>query len=135
MLKEKILEYLNNADAHDLISIHNEYCGSVNAYDDYIYSMEDIDELCAGQDAYWIACRAIFGDFNAMDDYITFNGYGNFVTLNEYSIKHHVFIDDIVDYIVENNDSLYNDDIQDILDEHDAIEKRAAMEAKYGTLI
>lgn len=115
--KEKILECLNEMDAAELIQIHNEYCGAVNACDDYIYSMDDLDELCSGQDAHWIACRAIFGDFNASDDYIKFNGYGNFQTMNDYSVKHYIYIDDIANHIERENDSLYNDDIQDILDE------------------
>lgn len=118
MLKEKIVECLEDMDGNQLIHVHNEYCGAVNACDDYIYSMDDLDLLCSGQGAFWIACRTAFGDFNASDDYIKFNGYGNFQTLNDYSIRRHVYIDDIADYIVRNGDSLYNDDIQDIIDEH-----------------
>ena len=115
--KERILECLNEMDAVELIHIHNEYCDAVNAYDDHIYSMDDLDLLCSGQDAHWIACRAIFGDFNASDDYIKFNGYGNFQTMNDYNIQHYIYIDDIADYIESENNSLYNDDVQDILDE------------------
>ena len=119
-MKEKILECLNEMDAGDLICIHNEYCDAVNAYDDHIYSMDDLDMLCEGQDAFWIACRAIFGNFCANDDYIMFNGYGNFQTMNDFEVKYFAHIGDIADYIERNGDSLYNDDIQDIIDEMEA---------------
>ena len=120
MLKDKILECLNEMDAGDLIQIHNEYCGAVNAHDDLIYSMDDLDMLCEGQDAHLIACRAIFGDFHASDDYIMVDGYGNFQTMNDYNVQHYIYIDDIADYIERNKDSLYNDDIQEIIDEMEA---------------
>ena len=116
-IKERILERINEMEAADLIQIHNEYCEAVNACDDYIYSMDDLDMLCSGQDAHWIACRAIFGDFNASDDYIKFNGYGNFQTLNDYNASRYIYVDDIADYIERERDSLYNDDVQEILDE------------------
>lgn len=116
MLKEKLLACIDEMDAGDLIALHNEYCGAVNDCDRYIYSMDDLDMLCNGKDAFWIACRTYFGDFNASDDYIAFNGYGNFETLNDYNLKSYIFADDIADYIARNNDSLYNDDIQDIID-------------------
>lgn len=124
MLIEKILECLENMEANELIHIHNEYCEIVNAHDDYIYSMDDLDMLCEGQDAFWIACRAVFGDFNASDDYIKFDGYGNFQTMNDYSARRYIDIDDIADYIVRENDSLYNDDIQGIIDEHEGVKGR-----------
>ncbi len=115
MLKERIIECINEMETVDLIQLHNEYCVTVNASDNYVYSMDDLDMICQGQDAYWIACRTYFGDFNASDDYIMFNGYGNFQTLNDYSVKHHIYIDDIADYIVSNNDPLCNDDLVDIV--------------------
>ena len=116
-LKEKILECIGNMDTSDLIQLHNNYCDAVNGFDNYIYSMEDLDMLCDCKDAHWIACRIFYGDFNPNDDYITFNGYGNFVSLDDYNVGFHIFADDIADYVVEKEDSLYNDEIQDILDE------------------
>lgn len=122
MLKERIVGCINEMETTDLIQLHNEYCDAVNGYDNHIYHMDDLDLLCEGQDAHWIACRAIFGDFNANDDYIMFDGYGNFRTLNDYNVNNYIYAEDIADYITENNNPLYNDDIQDILDEHESKE-------------
>lgn len=122
MLKDRIIECMNEMDAMDLIHLHNEYCGEVNACDDGIYSMNDFNDLCAGQDADWIAARIYYGDFHYNDDYIRFNGYGNFVTFNDYSVKDNTHFDDIADYIAREMDSLYNDEIQAILDEHENAE-------------
>lgn len=120
MLKERIIECMNEMDAMDLIHLHNEYCGAVNACDDGIYSMNDFNDLCEGQDAEWIAGRIYFGDFRYNDDYIRFNGYGNFVTFNDYSVKDNTHFYDIADHIVREMDSLYNDEIQGILDEYES---------------
>lgn len=117
MLKEKILECLKEMETSELIQIHNEYCDATNNVDNNIYSMDDFEILCGEQDALWIACRIFYGDFNPNDDFIFFNAYGNFITGNDYNIKEHIYISDIANHIIDNNDSLYNDDIQEILDE------------------
>lgn len=116
-MKEKIIAYIEEMETVDLIQLHNEYCMEVNTSDNYIFSMDDLDMICQGQDAYWIACRTYFGEFNANDDYIMFDGYGNFRTLNEYNAKHYIYIDEIADYIISNNNSLCDDEILDILEE------------------
>lgn len=122
MLKEKIIECINDMETMDIIQLHNEYCDATNGYDDQIYSMDDFEEICSGQDAYWVACRVFYGDFDPNDEYIMFTAYGNFRTLNEYNVDEYIYTDDIADYIADNNDSLYNDDIQDILDEYESKE-------------
>lgn len=125
MLKTKILECLSKMETHDLISLHNEYRQAVNGFDDMIYSMDDLDMLCEGQDAHWIACRVYYGDFNPNDDFVMFTGYGNFRSLNDYNVTDYIYEEEIADYIIEHEESFYNDDIQDILDEY---EETAVME-------
>ena len=125
MLKRKILDCLNEMEAGDLIQIHNEYCDAVNDPDNRIYSMDDLGMLCEGQSAEWIICRTIFGDCDINDDYIMFNGYGNFRTMNDHNAWKHIYADDIADYIEREMDSLYNDEIQDILDEYEEAAENA----------
>lgn len=122
MLAEKLKDLIEELEINDLLQLHNNYCSEVNGFDDYIYSMDDLDEVCSGQDAFWIACRVYYGEFNPNDDYLQFNGYGNFISFGAYGVKEYVYIDDIVDYIIEHNDSLYNDDIQNLLDEYETEE-------------
>lgn len=116
-MKEKILELLEDMHESDLLSVHREYLDAVNGYDDYIYGMDEFDEIMDGQTPEWIACRVYYGDFNPNSDYFKFNGYGNLQSIYSYELLEYIYIDDIADYIIKNNDSLYNDEIQDILDE------------------
>lgn len=133
-MEEKILEVLKGMDDNAIISIWNEYCDKCNMYDDRVYYMEELDDIFYGQDVTYILNRAFFGHdqwseesaFNPNRAYFTFNGYGNLISLdwvsyNEYadSFGDCIDIDALVDYIVENNDSLYNDEIQNVLDEID----------------
>lgn len=127
-MKEKLKELFEEMSLSDLLSVHREYCQATNCFDDEIFDMDMFDEIMHGQDPWWIACRIFYGDFNPNDDYFTFNAYGNLKSINEYNIKDYIYIDDIIDHIIDNNDALYNDDIQAILDEFEAIEERAEAE-------
>ena len=98
-----------------MLYLWNEYCNETNNFDDHIYDLDAFDEVCHGQDWHWIACRVFYGDFNPNDNYIMFDGYGNFKSM--YTVQDEIYIEDIIDYIIDNNDALYNDDIQAILDE------------------
>ena len=127
-LKEKLQELFKEMSISDLVNVHREYCDATNCFDDEIYSMDDFDEVIGEQEPWWIACRIFYGDFNPNDDYFTFNGYGNLKSLNSYNASEYIYINDIIDHIIENHDALYNDEIEAILDEYEAIEERAEME-------
>ena len=64
-----------------------EYLEDTNYMDDYIYSMDDFNELHYGVDAWEIARRIHFGEFNPTDDYWMYNGYGNLVSLDEWEVE------------------------------------------------
>ena len=116
-IQEKLTELLDEMSGSDLLEIHNYYCEAINAWDSRIYDMDEFDEMFRDQDPSWIACRVFYGDFNpGSADYFTFNGYGNFVGMQEYEIANNIYISDIVDYIVRDDDELYNDEIREILD-------------------
>jgi hypothetical protein len=128
-LTEQLTELLENMDTAELIYLHNEYCSATNGFDDTIYDMDEFDEVMSGQSPEWIACRVYYGDFNpGAAEYFKFNGYGNLVGLYAFDLAEHIYISDIVGYIVDNMDCLYNDDVQEILDEWQAIENRDELE-------
>lgn len=132
-LENQILEVLKDMDNYDLSLVWNEYCDRVNACDGRIESMDTLPDFFSGDDIMNILNRAFFGSdqfnkessFNPNRDFFTFNGYGNLVSLecigwNEYAnefMYDGLDIDAVIDYIIDNNDSLYNDDIQTILDD------------------
>lgn len=132
-LENQILDVLKNMDDSELSYIWNEYCERCNMYDDRIEDMDLLPELFNGDDIFNILNRAYFGSdqfnkessFNPTRDFFTFNGYGNLVSIecigwNGYANKFMydgLDIDAVIDFIIDNNDSLYNDDIQTILDD------------------
>ena len=115
-MREEVLEMLRDMNDSDLVAVHNEYCGKVSYDDDMIFYMEELDELMYGMKPLDILREAREVDTN--DDWIRWNGYGNLES-TDYP-QDWMELDEIADYIVENDDALYNDDIRDLLDEIEA---------------
>lgn len=138
-LKQQILAVLKDLNDSELVTVWNEYCDRVNAFDDRIEDMDMLPEYFNGDNIFNILNRAFFGSdqfynnssFNPNRDFFTFNGYGNLISLerigwNQYAnefMYNGLDVDVVIDYIIENNDALYCDDIQDVLDEYDEEEK------------
>lgn len=118
IIEEKLKEYINNLDSNELRLLHNEYCYSVNNYDDEIFYMQDLNEILANKNPLEIL-DSVSSKFNINDEYATFNGYGWIESINSYDLENHIYIDDIIDYIVRNNDSLNDDGINEILNNFD----------------
>ena len=116
---ELILEVLEGLTDSELLSVHREYLNETNGYDDEIYTLDDLDMIAEGQDAYWLLCRAFYGDFNPTADYFKFNGYGNIQSIFSYELSSYIDMEDIAEYCVDNDKALYNDEIQEILDSED----------------
>ena len=131
-LFEKVMNVLKDLDDAELVSVWNEYCSSTNKCDDYIESMDNFDELYSGYDPLDVAMRVFYGhdewnkesSFNPNRDFFYLNGYGNPVSIdyigyNEYADKFMCPVldeDALADFITDNMDSLYNDDLQELLD-------------------
>lgn len=105
----------------DIIAVHNEYCDSSNNTDDYIYSMDEFDDIMGGMLPMDIVRAAFFGhEFNPTNNYFWFNGYANLESFDFAPGGNScVYISDIAKYIDRNDDALNNDDIQAILDEYE----------------
>lgn len=132
-LKNQVMDVLKDMDDSELVYTWNEYCDRVNMYDDRIESMDMLDELFSGQDVTYILNRAYYGsdqfgdEFCPSREWFMFNGYGNLVSLdwiayNKYADKFGDCIDEcaLVDYILDNMDALYCDDIGEILSDYEA---------------
>lgn len=116
---ELILEVLEGLKESELLSVHNEYLNEINGYDDEIYTLDDLDMIAEGKDAYWLLCRAFYGNFNPTADYFRFDGYGNIQSIFSYELSSYINMEDIAEYCVDNKNSLYNDEIQKILYEEE----------------
>jgi len=132
MMNERLLELFENMEDNEIVSVWNEYCYETNNYDDEILNYDRLEELirCDSQnDAFYWINRFFYGsdDYNEEGganpnrDYFKFNAYGNIISFdyiyNSYSKEFsHIDIDELINYIIENQESFYNDDIQEILD-------------------
>ena len=115
---KNVLEGMNTAD---IIAVHNKYCDGSNNMNDYIYGMDEFDEIMGNMLPLDIVRAAYYGhEFNPTHDYFWFNGYANLESFDFASDENSgVYVSDIAEYIDRNNDALNNDDIQAILDEYE----------------
>ena len=117
-IKKALMEEISNDDLANLVSEGNSWNGSfehLNRYD----TEYDLDMFAEGNNAYWLACRIHFGNFNPNDDYFNFNSYGNLQSFSEY--EYNKMIDDEKEQIIETALELHeqgNIDIQWIIDEY-----------------
>ena len=101
--KQKIVDYINGMGVEEKIALHNTYCDAANCMDDCIYSMDEMEEILDG--------------FDFMKDFWGFIGYGNLASYNAWELP--IYASDIAGYILLKEDSLGNDEIQEILDGED----------------
>jgi len=130
-LYDILRDHFTGLDDDKIVSIWNEYIHENNLFDDEIFDYDTMEEMIENSSEgglYWVN-RFFYGsdDYsnegsaNPNRNYFMFNGYGNIVSFdyiyNSYTDTfNHIEIGDLIDYIIENNDSLFDDDIQEILD-------------------
>ena len=118
MTKEKrLIDYINGMGVEEKIALHNTYCDAANCMDDCIYAMDEMEEILDGVDKWELVRMIRFGNFDFMKEFWGFNGYGNLVSYNAWELP--IYAEDIAGFILWKEDSLGNDEIQEILDEED----------------
>lgn len=131
MMKEKILEVIKGMEDSDIVQLWNEYCQDANRYDDEIMDAYTMEEwITNSNDVMNILNRFYFGSdeeregtsANPNRDYFTFNGYGNIISFdyiyNSYTEEFsYIFVDELIDYIIENENAFGVDEIAEILEE------------------
>ena len=109
---ELIMEALEDMSRSDLVCVWNEYCDANSYYDDRIEFMDSIDDLLCGLSPSRILELAN-GDFTVSDDYFRETIWG----LESFNHpEDHIDLDDLADYILENEDSLYSDDLSSLFE-------------------
>ena len=112
---EMIKDLLENMSESQLYTIANEYFDKTRYYDDRIYDMDEFDEIISGMSTSDIATKIFYGDFRPNDNYFKFDGYANLESFDY--ISDEVDLEEIADYIVDNDEDFDNSDIREILDE------------------
>lgn len=115
--REKLIDCINGMGVEEKIALHNTYCDAANCMEDCIYAMGDMEEILDGVDKWELVRMIQFGDFDFTKEFWGFNGYGNLVSYNAWELP--IYAEDIADYILSEEDSLGNDEIQEILDKED----------------
>lgn len=111
--EEEIKEVLKDMTERELFNIYNEYADE-NCYERF-YDMEELDEILGNAEPSKIASMIYYGDFKPNDDYFMFNWNGNLYSFDYPSEE--ISFDDIVDYIIRNDEDFDYDEIREILDE------------------
>ena len=115
--RKKLVDYINDMGIEEKIALHNSYCDAANCMDDCIYTMDEMEEILYGVDTWKLVNMMRYGNFDFNDDFWQINGYGNLDSYDALGLP--VYAEDIADYILLKEDSLGNDEIQEILDEED----------------
>lgn len=77
-----IIEEINCFDSDQLVQLNNTYCDEQNYPDDQIYS-NDANFFSEHFSDTMEAVRAVsYGEYNYTHDWVTYNGYGNLVTMS-----------------------------------------------------
>lgn len=111
---EMIIECLEGILDCELIEVHNNYCINQTCMEDYIYSMEELNEVVQGT-ASEVLRQIDHEDFNLDDEYFidTIYGYRSFT----YDFDSYIDFERLAEYILTNNDELGNGEILTVLDE------------------
>lgn len=110
---DKIKEALAKMQPEEKIDLWNERCSAEGFSDDQIYENdEEFFNIFYPNDSFGAVQRAIYGDYNPMNDFVTFDGYANFKSFDVSRLKNFISDDEIAQYLDEKGD-LDDLDIED----------------------
>ncbi len=120
--KERLIRVLEDLDSDELVKIHNEYCEKCNYPDDEIFNMDDFEEII-GNPSYMTLAQMIYcGNFNPNEKYWWYDSYGN-IKSADYPESNYgdqqIYISDIANAMICEEDGFGNDECQEIIDEDD----------------
>lgn len=96
----------------DLIEIYNCYCRHNDKDGSQIYNMSDLDDELYEYSPTDII-NIVDSNFDTYDDFFMFNKRGRLISFSY--LDSYIDIDDIVDFILDDEDDLYNREIEAIL--------------------
>lgn len=105
-IDEIITPYLDGLDADELISAYNEFTYE-NGSEPYCNN-DDLLELFCGMDPMEAVRCTYYGNYNLMDEYAKFNGYGNIDTYSASQVRENIMNED--EFLSWVYDNYYYDD-------------------------
>ena len=115
--RDAIREYIKNLRNYEQVDLWNDYCEAQNCDDDRIGSMDAFDDLFYGRSPLEIV-RSLDSSFNPNHAWFYFDGWGDVCSTN-YPEADVIQQDDIVEYIDESGDNLYDSGIAELLESWD----------------
>jgi len=111
-----IKRILNNMNTAEIVEIHNQYCESADCMEKYIYSMDEFNEVMENTSPWQIVSMCFSGyKFSPEHDYFCFNDDGDLESFDSAPSKNSgISINDIAGYIDKTEDSLNNEEIQEL---------------------
>lgn len=111
-MREKLYDILNEMN-DDIVPVWNEYCDNNAYYDDRIEYMDYLDDCFCGMRATEIL-ECLDRDFDVRDDYFRNTIYGIESFSDPYDV---VDVDYLVDYILDNEETLDSDELVEFFEE------------------
>lgn len=113
MKRDRLQEILNDIDEATLFDMMNERRDAVGEHE--MHYMGDLDDHFRGYTASDLLDE-ISRDFDKDDDYFVYDDY-EFAYVSFNDLYDYNDDSDLIDYILENDEDFYNDDIREVLDE------------------
>lgn len=104
---EQVKDCIESMSESNMIWLHNEYCERESYYDDRIYEYYELNEICNGMTPIEIIEK--FGDLTYCN-YFKYGVYGA-----ESADWNDVFVDDIAEYCVDEQEDFGDSEIADLL--------------------
>lgn len=104
-------DYLEEAEASELIWRYNEYLENNGYTDDLYYYNDDyfFTEFFNSAEPMRIIQAIYFGHYNYNDDYVQFNGYGNLDSISEWALVDQIKRDTGFLYWLYSNDEAFEE--------------------------
>jgi hypothetical protein len=127
---DKIKQALKGLEPEDKLNMWNEYCSENGDPDNQIYENdEEFFNLFYANDVFGAVQRAVYGEYNPMHDFVTFNGYANLESISSSEgLERYIDDNELAEYIDGQND------ISDYLDIEDEEANEVSEEAYYDAL-
>ena len=114
---EKIMNLLKEEGPVTLMLLNNAY-NEGNYYDNFIYSMDSIEEILEGRSLRRVLQEVAHKDFDLRDRFFQVTNT-KFVSFDDIEDGNQMYFDDIVQYIIDNDDDLGDVVIREILEEEE----------------
>lgn len=113
---EAIKNYIDELSDSELVALNNEYCSATNDFDSQFTSMYEFDDIFWNYKPFDLV-RMLDRDFSADDDYFYIDSYGEICSTDDPAEMIDTRV--IAEYIDENDDCLYDRDLEALLDDWD----------------